>query len=452
MYIFREERGKNMRQFKKLIVFFTMMAMVIPMCSQENAIAAKKATCKTKKMVLVVGEKKTITVSGKKKNCKYSFKSKKASIAKVSNKGVVLAKKKGTTKVQVKETKKSGNKKSRILANIKVTVKNKANVKVNPTAAPVQTATAVPTKAPVATPTVTPKTTPVVTATPTVTPTVEPTQTPMETSKPKSFIDDDYSEPDDFFGEEDGVTYGQVEAISYYSTIANQNRRAKVLLPPNYDSNKKYPVLYLLHGIGGSENEWLNCGHPVEIIGNLIAHGQAKEMIVVFPDECVQRVDEDDPKNMSVEQFAMYDRMKDDMDTSLMPYIDSHYSTLPGRDNRAVAGLSMGGRNAIYIGVSMVDKFAYMGAFCPAVGVLPYETEDGLLTTETLTIPQEYRDTTLFMILAGDNDSVVHDNPKLYSDTLTANGVNHIFYNWPGGHGWGPWKNGLYNFARRIFQ
>ncbi|MCX4384154.1 MAG: alpha/beta hydrolase-fold protein, partial [Parabacteroides distasonis] len=74
-----------------------------------------------------------------------------------------------------------------------------------------------------------------------------------------------------------GVTYGTVKDVSYYSHIAGMNRNAKVILPPNYNSNKKYPVLYLLHGIGGSENEWLD-GKPNEIISNMIAAGTCKEM------------------------------------------------------------------------------------------------------------------------------------------------------------------------------
>ena len=229
------------------------------------------------------------------------------------------------------------------------------------------------------------------------------------------------------------------------------NRNAKVILPPNYNKNKKYPVLYLLHGIGGSENEWLD-GKPNEIISNMIAAGTCKEMIMVLPNQCVRKNNEANPEYLSLEQFKMYNRMADELKTSLIPYIENNFSVKTGRENRAVAGLSMGGRNAIYTGVTMVDDFAYTGAFCPAIGVLPYWRESGLLTTDTLTIPAKYRDNTLFMIVAGEGDTTVGDSPLQYSTTLKNNGFNHIYYTWPGGHWWGPWKNGLYNFARRIFQ
>lgn len=266
-----------------------------------------------------------------------------------------------------------------------------------------------------------------------------------------SFIDDNYNTPSDFDQTKNGVTYGTVKDITYYSYIAGMNRNAKVILPPNYNKNKKYPVLYLLHGIGGSENEWLD-GKPNEIISNMIAAGTCKEMIMVLPNQCVRKNNEANPEYLSLEQFKMYNRMADELKTSLIPYIENNFSVKTGRENRAVAGLSMGGRNAIYTGVTMVDDFAYTGAFCPAIGVLPYWRESGLLTTDTLTIPAKYRDNTLFMIVAGEGDTTVGDSPLQYSTTLKNNGFNHIYYTWPGGHWWGPWKNGLYNFARRIFQ
>ncbi len=270
-------------------------------------------------------------------------------------------------------------------------------------------------------------------------------------SKPKSFIDSNYNTPADFDQKKAGVTYGEVKTITYYSYVAEMNRKATVILPPKYNPSKKYPVLYLLHGIGGSEIEWLD-GKPNEIVSNMVAAGTAKEMIMVLPNQCVRHKSEANPAHLSLEQFAMYNRMLDDLKTSLIPYIENNYSVKPGRDNRAIAGLSMGGRNAIYIGVKMVKDFAYTGAFCPAVGVLPYWREEGLLTTQTLTIPQEYRKNTLYMIVEGDGDTIVGDSPKQYSTTLKNNGFDHIYYNWPGGHWWGPWKNGLYNYARRIFQ
>ena len=125
---------------------------------------------------------------------------------------------------------------------------------------------------------------------------------------------------------------------------------------------------------------------------------------------------------------------------------------MEGRDNHAIAGLSMGGRTSLYCGFYMLDYFSYIGAFEPAPGVLPYSDEEGLFTEDTFKIQEEYQDTTLIMIQQGNSDKVVYDNPTKYHNTLDKNGVPHMFNKVPYGHDWNAWKEGLYNFARRVFQ
>lgn len=425
---------------KRSIVMLLVLQLVI--CSfNVSDVSAAKTKLAVKKMNLEVGAKKKIKFKKKNKGSKYLFTSKKKTVAKVTKKGVVKALKKGVAVIQVKE-KKRNMKKTVSVGKVKVCVSDKA---VNPTP---DTPNTEATNTPAVQPTQGPTTEP--TEEPIVEPTAEPTPE-VPASIDKSFIDTNYNTPSDFDQKKNGVTYGEVVSISYYSEIAEMNRNAKVILPPNYDEGKEYPILYLLHGIGGNENEWLD-GTPNEIVSNMIAAGTAKEMIMVLPDQTIRHKDEPGPGYLTLEQFKMFDRMKDDLETSLIPYMEENYPIKEGRDNHAVAGLSMGGRNAIYIGVTMVDYFAYVGAFCPAIGVLPYEREGGLLTTETLTIPEENRKNTLFVFTAGEGDTTVGDWPKTYSDTLKNNGFDHIYYTWPGGHWWGPWKNGLYNLARRAFQ
>lgn len=270
--------------------------------------------------------------------------------------------------------------------------------------------------------------------------------------KAKSFVDTDYSTPVGFDQRKPDINYGEVRDISYFSKTTNNSRPAKIILPPNYNKDKRYPVLYLLHGIGGDENEWFG-GNPNEIISNLTYEGKCKEMIVVIPNI---RARNDSvkvaPEFYSVQHFQEFDNFLNDLQYDLMPYIENNYPVLPGRDNRAVAGLSMGGRSALHVGIRLISDFAYIGAFTPAVGVLPYDMEKGLFTNETLTVPSEYKKSTLIMIVKGSNDGVVKDWPKVYSTTLSKNGVDHIYYITSGGHDFDVWKNGLYNFARRIFQ
>lgn len=459
--LLNKERGEAgmRREFVKGTALF--LATVMTFGAITGSISSKAAAgtkLKTKSIVLEKGAKKTVKLVGKKKNATYSFVVKKKAIASVTAKGVVKGLKAGTTSITVyekqkkKSKKKIGTVKVKVLAS-KTPAKTETPATDVPSGTPQATEqsvsdTPVPTSEP-------PKATK--TPTPTETPfqTVAPGQTlkpATEASAPKTWIDNETATPDYFDKKQDGVTYGEVQSITYYSFISETKRKAKVILPPNYDSNKEYPVAYLLHGIGGDEGEWMG-GAPDKIIGNMIADGTAKEMILVLPNQVVPLPGETIPSNsMDPRRFAMFDRIVEELKTSLMPFIETNYSVKPGRDNRAVCGLSMGGREAINVGIKLIEDFAYMGAFEPAIGVLPYNVEDGLFTEQTLTIPEEYRPISMFMIQKGDYDGTVGDNPKKYSDVLKANGVDHFYYTYPSGHDFNAWKNGLYNFARRIFQ
>lgn len=270
-------------------------------------------------------------------------------------------------------------------------------------------------------------------------------------SKGKPLADKDFSVPTNYDTKHLDTSYGEIQLIRYFSEIAGKERKANIILPPHYDSKKKYPVLYLLHGIGGNESEWFG-GKPNEIISNLVAQGKAKEMIVVIPNISVVLKDNEPAKYMTKEQFTQFDNFLDEMRISLLPYIEENYAALKGRDNRAVAGLSMGGRSALHVGINMINEFAYIGAFEPAVGILPYSRESGLFTTSTLTIPDKYKKNTFLMIVKGSDDDVVGDSPELYAETLRDNKVQILYTVLKGGHSWDVWSPSLYNFARRIFQ
>ena len=270
-------------------------------------------------------------------------------------------------------------------------------------------------------------------------------------SSQKSFGDDDFSTPAGFDTKKSGVQYGTIETISYFSTTTENDRKATIILPPNFDTTKKYPVLYLLHGIGGDEREWLG-GNPNEIISNLVSEGKTKEMIIVIPNIRARHKDVGETEGFSPARFREFDNFLNDMRDDLMPYIEKNYPVLSGRDNRAVAGLSMGGRSALHVGINFIDNFGYIGAFTPAPGVLPGPRGEGLFTRETLTLPREYRRNTMIMITKGGTDGVVGNNPSDYSAALKENGIEHIYTVTDGGHDFNVWKNNLYNFTRRIFQ
>lgn len=247
-----------------------------------------------------------------------------------------------------------------------------------------------------------------------------------------------------------GVTYGTTVFKTYLSRTTGTFRKVLIVLPPDYTAEKAYPVLYLLHGIGGDHSEWSH-GVPEVIIGNLIADGEAPEMIVVMPNVRARKNDAANPSDIySAEHFAAFDNFINDLTGDLMPFIARNYSVAGGRENTAVAGLSMGGREALYIGLTLPETFGYVGAFCPAPGVLPYHAEGGLFQ------PEDFRATrgldSYILINAGQTDGVVGEWPATYAATLTENGTDNTFYVTPGGHDFTVWKHGLYNFAKRIFD
>ena len=246
-----------------------------------------------------------------------------------------------------------------------------------------------------------------------------------------------------------GALYSIPKEITYYSTTCEKDRLFNLYLPVNYTEEKTYPVLYLLHGIGGNHAEWKG-GKPEIIIGNLVKNGEAPEMIIVTPNIKAFHVSVQTAGTYSAETFAAFDNFINELKNDIMPYMKENYSIAEGRENTAIAGLSMGGREALYIGLSMPETFGYVGAFCPAPGVLPYYAEKGLFENESFKAAEGYD--TLILINAGLTDNVVGEWPKTYSDTLTANGTEHIFYECIGGHDFFVWKNGLYNFAKRIFD
>ena len=245
---------------------------------------------------------------------------------------------------------------------------------------------------------------------------------------------------------QNGRTYGEIQQGSYWSTTCNREKKYYVLLPPNYDKNKKYPVMYVMHGYWESPERMIikgnvESGMPTkQIIGNAIADGEAKEMICIFPDvyssATVKACTAMDEANNQA-----YDNFINDLTKDLMPYVEKTYSIKTGKDNTAITGFSMGGREALLIGMKRPDLFGYIGAICPAPGV------SGSFKWDSSNEPY------FLMITAGSNDQTVYDNPKNYHNTFEKNGVPHIWHYVNGGyHGDNCIRAHLYNFCRIAFQ
>ena len=251
-------------------------------------------------------------------------------------------------------------------------------------------------------------------------------------------------EPNSANQSQNGVAYGQIQKKSYYSTTCNRQKDVNILLPPNYDPNKKYPVMYIMHGYYEGIDRMLTKGnadmHTREMIGNAIAEGAAKEMICVFPDvfssptlkACT---------GMNETNNQAYDNFINDLTKDLMPYMEKNYSIKTGKENTAITGFSMGGREALLIGMKKPDMFGYIGAICPAPGV------SGSFKWDSGNEPY------FLMITGGSNDTVVYDNPKNYHNNFEKNGVPHVWHYVNGGyHGDNCIRAHLYNFFRIAFQ
>ena len=263
--------------------------------------------------------------------------------------------------------------------------------------------------------------------------------------------------PEEISQKRPDVTYGTVVHKTYASKTTGLDRGVNILLPPNYDETKKYPVLYLLHGIFGNEYSLIqdaSCKIP-EISGNLAADGLAEEMLIVFPD-MYAKTDPAQAPGFSAEAVAPYDNFINDLVNDLIPYIEENFSVLTDRENRAIAGFSMGGRETLFIGFSRPDLFSSVGAIAPAPGLTPGRdwamSHPGQFQEEELVFDASAEVPDL-MVCCGDSDKTVGKFPESYHKIMTANGVEHIWYEVPGAdHDSTAIRSGLNNFLSSIFR
>ena len=245
-----------------------------------------------------------------------------------------------------------------------------------------------------------------------------------------------------------GTQYGEVKKEYYRSKAANKEKPYNILLPANYDPSKQYPVLYILHGYYENEDRMMVTGNnnqPMstkELVGNLISQGKAEDMIVVSPFVFTSAT-MNGPSGMDNQSNAAYDAFVDDIVDSLMPHIESKYSVATGRENTAVTGFSMGGRESLLIGMKYGDKFGYVGACCPAPGV-----------SGSFKWSSEAESPSLVYITAGTADDVVGTSiPEGYHNSFTTNNVPHIWQVVQNGHhGDDSIHTHLYNFVQFVFK
>ncbi len=241
-----------------------------------------------------------------------------------------------------------------------------------------------------------------------------------------------------------GIAHGKIDTITYASKTVGANRRALIYTPPAYSKGKKYPVLYLLHGIGGDEKEWLKGGQPQVILDNLYADKKIEPMIVIMPNGRAMKDDRVGKNMMAPDKVQAFATFEKDLLNDLIPFIEKKYPVIKDREHRAIAGLSMGGGQSLNFGLGNLDQFAWIGGFSSAPNTKPPD--------QLLPDPEEARKKLkLLWISCGDNDGLITFSQRTH-DYLNANDVPHIYYIEPGVHDFKVWKNSLYMFSQLIFK
>lgn len=303
----------------------------------------------------------------------------------------------------------------------------------------------------------------------------------------------------DFYSHKD-VPHGVVRDQSYFSTVTQQWRRAFIYTPPGYDTNSKmrYPVLYLLHGWGENELGWTFQGHVDQIMDNLIAANKAKPMIIVMdnlnavkPGEDgsiynargvltqavpVARTGQPGAPGVPGAGFGGGPRpaaaraatpgaaarpgggrglasttFTEMMFTDLIPMVEKNYRVAPGRENRAMAGLSMGGAQTFSTGLLNLDKFAYLGGFSGNCGGRAASFDPKTSCGGAFADPAAFNKKVKLLFLS--TGSVEGPGVKSFSDALTKAGIHNVYFESPGtAHEWLSWRRALQDFAPRLFR
>jgi enterochelin esterase-like enzyme len=236
------------------------------------------------------------------------------------------------------------------------------------------------------------------------------------------------------------IAHGKIDSVKYYSNSVGKERRMLVYTPPGYSANKTYPVLYLLHGIGGDEKEWYSFGAPNAILDNLYAQHKLTPMIVVLPNGRAQADDRASGGFGSAPAFGLFDK---DLLGSIIPFIESHYRVKKGPSNRALAGLSMGGGQSLDFGLANLDTFAWIGGFSSAPNTFaPDKLVPDLAKARKLK---------LLWVSCGDQDNLITISRNVHN-YLRDSGVPHIWHVDSGKHEWSVWKNDLYLFSQLVFK
>lgn len=257
----------------------------------------------------------------------------------------------------------------------------------------------------------------------------------------------------DFYELKD-IPHGEIRSVNYFSKTTGSWRKMNIYTPPGYNEahNLQFPALYIQHGGGEDERGWAVQGKTNIILDNLIAAGKAVPMIVVIPNGNVTK------PGMNARGYTdeAMDAFKEELFENVIPFVEKNYRVKSNQENRALAGLSMGGGQAFYTGLRNRDHFDYVGIFSTglfggireaAADFNPETIIPGILS-ESQSFNKSLK---LFYISVGEQDMRITATKKLIN-TFRENGVNVDFSSFPGDHEWQVWRKSLHDFAQKIFK
>ena len=253
------------------------------------------------------------------------------------------------------------------------------------------------------------------------------------------------------------VPHGTVSRMWYNSPSLGMDRRLTIYTPAGYEtSGKRYPVLYLLHGMGGDEEAWISLGRTAQILDNLIAQGKAKPMIVVMPNgnASQEAAPGESSRGMVPPTMQLPKTMEGSYEQAfpeIVKFIDKNYRTIKSKSGRAIAGLSMGGFHSLHISKQYPDMFNYIGLFSAAI--MPnkevsspiYENMGGKLKV------QFDKNPALYWIAIGKTDFLYKANEE-YRKLLDEKGYKYTYYESDEGHIWKNWRIYLTEFVPMLFR
>jgi len=242
------------------------------------------------------------------------------------------------------------------------------------------------------------------------------------------------------------VPHGEICIKRYYSTVFNGWRQFYIYKPAGYDVNinEKYPVLYILHGGGEDERGWATQGKTDLILDNLITAQKAKPMLVVMPDGNVNA------QGFGENTLRMFER---ELKQCIIPFIEKNYRAESGSGNRALAGLSMGGLQTLYVGINNTDMFSYLGIFSSG-WIMPSQKSlaDAQYEFMTKNLDKIKNNLKLIWIGIGGQEDIAYNNCQTMKSKFDEMNLKYVYSDYAGGHTWPVWRNNLYNFAQLLFK